>query len=393
MRLLLYFALAAASAAFARADDDRPRSPGEPRVQEPDRSPRQDRSRLMLPDERPDPIRPSIERALAYLATQQAVMPDGSFPARLGKDHSPIGVTALGALAYMAGGSTPTRGPYAKDLTRALHYLLDHQAAAGEQYEGYVHAPEDQQSQTHGHGLATLALAQAYCVSPGSRLGRELGPALELAVRRIEKSQGLEGGWHYYPYRSTEHEGSVTVCLVQALRAARNIGVRVEPKVIEKAVAYVKKLQTESGGFRYSFSQPETSVALTAACLATLHSTGVYEGSEIDEGYDYVWRELAIREEDEARGDWTSQAIFPFYERFYLSQALWQHRDPEIFKRWAAKETQRVLTSQSPDGSWPDERSDGRERRGPGRFGACYATSMNVLYLSVPEGILPIFRR
>lgn len=390
---LLHLVLCLCCAPWAMADEDRPPATEGPRVQDAKPLPPQDPSGLLVPQQRPDPIRPAIERALAFLATQQAVMPDGSFPARLGKDHSPIGVTALGALAYMAGGSTPTRGPYSKDLTRALRYLLDHQAAAGEKYEGYISAPEDQQSQTHGHGLATLAFAQAYSISPNSPLGRDLAPALQLAVKRIEESQGLEGGWHYYEYRSTEHEGSVTVCHVQALRAARNVGVRVEPQVIQRAVEYVKKLQTETGGFKYSFSQPETSVALTAACLGTLQATGIYEGREIEEGYDYIWRELGIRAEDEAKGDWTSQPIFPFYERFYLSQALWQHQDPEVFKRWSEKETQRVLVHQDPNGSWPDERSDGRDRRGPGRFGTCYATSMNVLYLSVPEGILPIFRR
>jgi hypothetical protein len=28
-----------------------------------------------------------------------------------------------------------------------------------------------------------------------------------------------------------------------------------------------------------------------------------------------------------------------------------------------------------------------------GRYGKAYATAMNVLYLSVPEGILPFFQR
>ena len=60
------------------------------------------------------------------------------------------------------------------------------------------------------------------------------------AVARIEGSQGDEGGWNYEPYRSLQHEGSVTVALVQALRAAKDAGVRVDPDVVARAVQYVE---------------------------------------------------------------------------------------------------------------------------------------------------------
>ena len=88
-----------------------------------------------------------------------------------------------------------------------------------------------------------------------------------------------------------------------------------------------------------------------------------------------------------------SQSRFPFYERFYLSQALWHYRDLEVFRRWAEGETQRVLTSQRSNGAWVDRRYDARGNRIEDRYGSAYATAMNVLYLSVPEGLLPIFQR
>ena len=51
-------------------------------------------------------------------------------------------------------------------------------------------------------------------------------------------------------WRTAEHEGSVTVCLVQALRGARNSGVRVDGTVIQRAIGYVESLQDETGGFQ-----------------------------------------------------------------------------------------------------------------------------------------------
>ena len=66
---------------------------------------------------------------------------------------------------------------------------------------------------------------------------------------------------------------------------------------------------------------------------------------------------------------------------------------PEVYRRWSTPLVRRLLVSQNADGSWTDVRHDGRGSRQEDRYGACYATAMNVLFLSVPEGTLPIFRR
>lgn len=338
-------------------------------------------------------IRAAITRGLDFLAARQALVRDGSLPVPHGEQESPIGVTALGALAYMAGGSTPTRGPHAAELVRALEYLLTHQAPITEINPGWISAAEDRQSRAHGHGLATLALSQAHSLSPRSPLGKRIDQALSAAVRHIEVMQGPDGGWYYGPGRTAEQEGSVTVCLVQALRGARNAGLRIKPKVIGHAIEYVKSLQDETGGFRYSKTHPQTSVALTAACLATLHATGVYEGEAIDRGYDSIWRELAARKLVDPTQAARKSPAFPYYERLYLAQALWQHPDPKHFRRWARSEVLKTLADQRSDGGWQDVREDGRGERIIGRYGITYATAVNCLFLSVPEGMLPIFRR
>ena len=338
-------------------------------------------------------IRASITRGLDFLAARQALVRDGSLPVPHGEQESPIGVTALGALAYMAGGSTPTRGPHAAQLVRALEYLLAHQAPITEANPGWISAAEDRQSRAHGHGLATLALSQAHSLSPRSPLGKRIGQALASAVHHIEGMQGPDGGWYYGPGRTAEQEGSVTVCLVQALRGARNAGLRIKPKVISHAVEYVKELQDETGGFRYSQAHPQTSVALTAACLATLHATGTYEGQVIDKGYDSIWRKLEGRKLIKPGQSAARSPAFPYYERLYLAQALWQHPDTRQFKRWAKAEVLLAISDQRSDGGWEDIRQDGRGETITGRYGTTYATAMNCLFLSVPEGLLPIFRR
>ncbi|MFT7676065.1 MAG: hypothetical protein ACI8QC_000031 [Planctomycetota bacterium] len=342
-----------------------------------------------LPATRPDPTELALERGLEFLASQQSRTGTGALPCTHGAEFAPVGVTALGALAWMGGGSSLTRGPYSPQLKLAVKYLLDHQLQEGPA-AGYITDSADQRSQTHGHGLATLALTQAYAQSPRSPQGARLQKAISAAVVRIEASQGIDGGWFYDPHPTTEQEGSVTVCLVWALRGARNAGFKVDAAVIAKAITYVKSLQAKNGGFRYSHSMPTTSVALTAASLSTLHATGIYEGAVVEDGYGYIWRELSARDLDSGQID---QPIFPFYERMYLSQALWQHRDTKIFWTWATPEQQRVLRAQHADGSWEDRRLSAGGDPVVARYGGAYATAVNCLFLAVPRGSLPVFTR
>ena len=51
--------------------------------------------------------RAAIQSALDWLAKEQAQQPDGSLPTTGARQEAPLAITALSALAWMAGGSTP----------------------------------------------------------------------------------------------------------------------------------------------------------------------------------------------------------------------------------------------------------------------------------------------
>lgn len=317
----------------------------------------------------------AVQAGLAYLAGLQARSGDGSFAltdvAR--ENYAPLGVSALCTLAFLASGSAPGRGPHGEVVARAVDHLLLHtDLSPGSDTRGFIAVGGDSVSKTHGHGYATLVLAEAYGMSRGAE---RLRTALVAAVERIEVSQGAEGGWYYEPYATPSHEGSVTICLVQALRAARDAGIRVDPQVIHRAEDYVRRLQAPSGLFCYTLGDVKrTSVALTAAAIATLNATGSYDDKVIRAGIDAIWR--ARREEGARPPD------FPEYERLYLAQAFWQLSDRTHFERWFEEERERLLRTQEPDGSWKGA-----------RFGAAYATAVNCLVLSLPDATLPIFQR
>ena len=327
-----------------------------------------------------DATRAALDRGLAFLARSQARGENGSFPRDGENEWVPIGSTALGALAFMAAGNSPGRGPYGRETKRAIDFLVERcQLAPNDPEFGYISSAADVRSETHGHGYATLALAQAYGMTPhAERLGR----ALKAAVQRIEVSQGSDGGWYYSPLVVSDHEGSITICYVQALRAARNAGIQVDAEVIRRAEDYVVSLQKPDGTFRYKRGLEESTVALTAAAVTTLNMAGRYDDSVIRDAVDAILGGLERLRHDTSSADARRENQFPFYRRFYVAQALWQLSEVNLFERWFAEERERLLGSQAEDGSWRDR-----------QFGNCYATAVNCLVLAIPEGVLPIFQR
>ena len=320
--------------------------------------------------------RQALDRGLAWLAERQHSTTNGGLPSvgATPARWAPVGVTALGALAFLADGNSPRRGEYGREVDAMITFLADlADMGAGSPTRGYISRQGDNVSRTHGHGYATLVLAEAWGMGSGDE---RLLRVLVAAVRRIEQSQGSEGGWGYQPQVDAFHEGSVTIAHVQALRAARNAGIAVNDTTISRAEAYVKRLQKEDGTFRYTLDDERSSVALTAAAISTLNATGHYDDPEIQVGVDAIFRGLYAMRAEETNAD------FPFYMRLYLAQSLWQLSDPKPFQSWWETERKEIVLSQRADGSW-----------GGSPYGDCYATAINCLVLSIPEGVLPIFQR
>ena len=76
---------------------------------------------------RPPGVTPAIEatikKGLTYLARAQES--DGSYgKSTWSTNVYPTAMTSLSGLAFLASGSTPTRGPYARNLQRITKYLL-----------------------------------------------------------------------------------------------------------------------------------------------------------------------------------------------------------------------------------------------------------------------------
>jgi len=303
----------------------------------------------------------AIQRGLDYLAKQQN--DDGSFGT--GGYRSNPAICALAGLAFLAGGSTPGRGPYGGNVNRCLDFIL-----ANTEPSGLIVAPAAaKQWPMYGHGFATLFLAECYGMSPRPDLREKLVKAVQL----ILNTQNKEGGWRYEPQRR-EADISVTVCEVMALRAARNAGIYVSGEAIDRAVDYVKQCQNADGGFRYMVQGGESAFPRSAAALVALYSAGIYEGPEITKGLDYLVQFLP------QEGVVRRETMYYEYGHYYAAQAMWQAGGPH-WNKWYPAVRDDLIGRQENIGSWTSA------------YGSQYATAMCCLALQVPNNFLPIFQR
>ena len=145
--------------------------------------------------------------------------------------------------------------------------------------------------------------------------GPSCGPVLERAIRLIIDTQNEEGGWRYQPVRD-DADLSVTICQINALRAARNAGLFVPKETVEACIDYVKQAQNPDGGFRYMLRGGSSAFPRSAAGIVALYSAAVYDDDAVDDGIAYLKQH---RPDDR----FLRRLPHYFYGHYYAAQAMW----------------------------------------------------------------------
>lgn len=300
-------------------------------------------------------LKDATSKGLHWLAARQNER--GQFVGPNEKVSKDVAVTALSGLAFLASGSEPGKGGYAKQLRGAVESVLASQRPSGLFTEGAAQGP------MYGHGYATLFLAEVYRKHPDDAVKS----ALQRSVALLEKSVNKEGGWRYSP-RPLDADISVTACELNALLATHAAGIAVDDKLIANAIQYVHHCQNPDGGFSYMAGQGIGSgFPRSAAGVVVLLHSGVKPADDADlkRATDYLTRMLGAP----STGHY-------FYGRYYLSQSL--ITDPAARERQDAL-TRELLDAQQPDGSWKDE------------FSSVYGTASALIILQAPQKHLWIF--
>jgi hypothetical protein len=314
----------------------------------------------------------AVKRGLEFLARSQSR--DGHIG-----NQAPIAFTSLAGLAFMAGGSTTHRGPYSANVLKALQFVLQ---CSRRTRSGYLNEGAGRGmggSGMHGHGYALLFLSELYgmCGDISDTLGDEsVKEAIVRAVQVTEKAQDPNGGWSYDPNPSG-HEGSVTITQVQALRAARNIGVNVSEKVILKGISYIKKSTAVDGTIMYSLGQgSHGSYALTAAGACVYAYFGLYDDPQAQKCMKALYEFMLGKRANQ-------RSSFDSYAHFYAGQACFfmKRKDPRYWTDAYARLRKDLLSAQGKDGAWRNDGYDG-----------VFGTSCASLVLQIPYRMLPIFQ-
>jgi len=314
----------------------------------------------------------AVERGLAWLALHQAV--DGSWQFDLsgcrcdgacgnrGTVTSTTAATGLALLPFLGAGHTHLEGRYRESVNRGLYYLLSRiqpTERGGDLSEGTM----------YGHGVATLALAEALGMSRDETLEKPLAEA----VRFIVTSQDLYGGgWRYLP--GQPGDTTVTAWQFAALKSASLAGVAVPSPTIDGVSRFLDRVQTKDGDL-YGYLAPAARPCTSAIGLFCRLHLGWERRDSIDRG-------LATLAHP---GPHPAQV----YRNFYLAQALLQAEHP-AWPRWNARNRDQLVSTQATKGhetgSWfmtePDSAPGGRLAH----------TALAVLTLEVYYRILPLYR-
>lgn len=302
-------------------------------------------------------------KGLKWLASKQQA--NGSFSGGGARDHygTQPGVVGLAVVAMLAHGDDPNFGPYSRNITNGVNFILGQQSKK----TGYIG------SSMYNHGFATLALAEAYgtVLDPQNKVGKGLTNAVQCILRAqsVSKSAQYQGGWRYSP-ESSDSDTTVSGAQLVALLAAANAGIKVPQKAVDDALGYIKTAQSSDGGIGYttagSSNGPRSAIGALMYSLAKKKNDPNYKRI-----MGYLYRQPADG----------GYSHYYHYYLYYASQAFFHGPDREQWRRWNAQNIATLKQSQQDDGSWTSN------------FGATFATSASLLSIALNYRFLPIYER
>jgi hypothetical protein len=285
--------------------------------------------------------------------------------------------TAFGLLPLLGAGYTHKRkkgtpNPYAGNVLRGLSFLMRKQNKRTGSFGGGMYA----------HGLATIAICEAYGLTRDPLLKR----AAQRAVNYIVYAQDKEGGgWRYSP--NEPGDTSVVGWQVMALKSAQMAELDVPREVMKRAQYFLDSVMDEgTGGYKY---QPKDAAAdaMTAVgllCRQYLQSWGPSSPRMVKGVKNWL---------DKYPPDLNHKNMYYYY---YATQVL-HHFGGVSWKKWNNKMRDMLIATQDKGmtprrqhqkGSWSPA---GEQWGAPG--GRLMFTSLSILTLEVYYRYLPLYRR
>ena len=366
----------------------------------------------------------AVERGLDALKKQQAQ--DGHWESPGGA--YPTCVTAIGGMAMLMEGSNLREGKYTDQISKAVSWFLSAARIQANGLLGNINNQTEQSRYMYGHGFGTMFLSSVYGEEEDREQRKKLEAVITKAIDFTAKSQTSKkhrlaegksvdiGGWGYTSAADTGgasgfDEGSCTVPQIQALRAARNAGIKVPKESVDKADAYLDACTAPDGGIVYNYTGGNAAGGgrppLTAAALACGLGTGkfteairIMTGKNPPKGVDRPsivrWFEFCKKNIPIGKG----RVAHEEYMMYYFAQGMYALGDDRYAMLFPgeAKDTHLTWTKfkealfpvilESQDkatGAWTGSGAYG--------LGPTFVTAINLCILQLDKGILPIYQR
>jgi hypothetical protein len=280
--------------------------------------------------------------------------------------------TAFGVLPFLAAGITPRNNnkmkeDYTKNVDAALKFLMNHQDAKTGDFGGGMYA----------HGLATIAICEAYGLSADQSLKASAQKGIDFIVAAQDPAGG---GWRYSP--RSGGDTSVVGWQLMAIKSGQMAGLKVPNPTLVGAEKWLNSVQTTNGG--YGYVGPQETPTMSAVGLLCRQYLG------------WSWRNPGLLNGIKYLDQYPPGSINSIYYYYYATQVM-HHMQGDSWQRWNPKIRDLLVNSQDQGraakrphqiGSW----SPGQDAHGA-QGGRIMQTSLSLLTLEVYYRHLPLYRR
>lgn len=310
--------------------------------------------------------------------------------------HSDTAATGLALLAFLGAGYDHYDDAYASQIRQALEFLLKNQKSDGDLF-----LPMDAESNKsvwlYSHGIAAIALCEAYGMTGDVNLREPAQRAIDFIVAAQNKSRG---GWRYVPGRDSDT--SVSGWQLMALKSGELAGLKVPQETYSRIDKWLDTaqstandqtmyaynpfapIQTAPGRFADHGRRP-TPATTSMGLLMRLYTGWNRNDPRMVSGCDY------LLQNPPQMG--TSQEPLRDSYYWYYSTQLMFHMKGDYWKQWNDRLhpllVDQQLTTGPLAGSW-DPRRPVADRWGV-LGGRIYVTTLNLLSLEVYYRHLPIY--
>lgn len=278
------------------------------------------------------------------------------------------GITGLALLTFLASGHTHREGDYRENVLRGLRFLLKMQAK-----DGNLGGQATPFAKMYCHGMATLALSEAYGMTSDDRLREPVRRAIDYT---ISAQDPLKGGFRYNP----RDAGDTSQCgwQLMALKSAELAGIRVPVATKNGVIRYLRSAASGTHGGLSSYRPGErVTRPMTAEALVCWQFLGIpREHPALSEAGNYLLGELPGKGE------------YNLYYWYYATLGMYQLQGPH-WRRWNEALQKTLLSKQQKSGpmagTWAPDTVWG------GYGGRVFTTAMATLSLEVYYRFLPLY--